>query len=80
MEELNLIGCTELTAATLLEIATHCSGRLTCLKFAHAPPSRAAAAAPDPNEEQQAIAMLHDSVTSLVWPHPLCASHPSDGL
>ena len=69
LEELNLIGCTELTAATLLEIATHCSGRLNCLKFTHAPPSRAAAPTPDPNQEQQAISMLHDSVASLV-----CAS------
>ena len=64
--ELDLIGCTGLTAATLLEVATHCSENLTCLKFAHAPPSRTAAAAPDPNEEQQAIALLHDAVTALV--------------
>lgn len=64
--QLNLIGCTELTAATLLEMATHCAGHLACLKFAHAPPSRTAAANPDPHEEEQAIALLHDSVTALV--------------
>jgi hypothetical protein len=72
LADLNLIGCTELTAATLLEIATHCTEHLSCLKFAHAPPSRTVAATPDPNEEQQAIAMLHDSVTTLVWPRLSC--------
>ena len=66
LADLNLIGCTELTAATLLEIATHCTKQLTCLRFAHAPPSRTVGANPDSNEEQQATAMLHDSVTALV--------------
>ena len=79
LAELDLIGCTELTAATLLEIATHCTENLTCLKFAHAPPSRTIAAAPDPNEEQQAITMLCDSVTALVctaFVLGLCSDYP----
>eukprot|EP01043_Picozoa_sp_COSAG02_P055553 COSAG02_NODE_6457_length_3560_cov_7.670904_2_plen_145_part_00 len=66
LTDLNLIGCTELTAATLLEIATHCTKKLTCLKFAHAPPSRTIGANPESNEEHQATAMLHESVTALV--------------
>ena len=64
LKELNLLGCTELSAATLLEVATRCSDKLSSFKFIHQPPAAGAAVA-EPNAERQAIADLGEAVEAL---------------
>jgi DNA repair protein RAD7 len=64
LKDLNLLGCTELSAATLLEVATQCSDKLSHFKFIHQPPTAGAALA-EPNAERQAIAELGEAVEAL---------------